>query len=441
MRVLQQLRVCLWTLLLPAGFGPYLGRRKGMAISALACLLAWTACGSLGAQEWNRFRGPNGSGECEADGIPATWGEKDYLWKAKLPGTGHSSPVVWDRRVYATSSNDDDGTRFVSCLQVADGSDVWKRSFAGKVYAKNVLNSFAAATPALDKEHIYLAWTTPEEYTIVALDQQTGKDSWRRNLGPFASQHGSGASPIVFEDMLIVPNDQDGTSSLVALDCATGKTRWTAPRRSTKTAYSTPIVYAGQDRPPELILTSDAHGISSFDPHTGKLNWELPVMKFRTVGSPLLAGGLIFAACGEGGSGKQMFAIQPPDAGKKHPAKVAYNVDAKLPYVVTPVARGALVFLWSDQGMVSCLDAATGKKLWQQRVKGNYYGSPIRIRDRLYCVSREGQVVVIAAADTYKLLGQTSLGEPSQSTPAVSGGVLFLRTESQLLAVGKKQVP
>ena len=208
-----------------------------------------------------------------------------------------------------------------------------------------------------------------------------------------------------------------------------------------KASYSTPIIYTGQTGLAELILTSKAHGISSLDPHTGKLNWELPVMRERTVGSPIVAAGLIFAASGEGGVGKQMFAVQPPDAAKGQPAKVAYNVDGKLPYVVTPVARGKLIFLWTDQGIVSCLDATTGKRLWQQRVPGRYFGSPIRIRDRLYCISREGQVVVIAAADKFKLLGQTNLGESSQSTPAVAGGILFLRTDSHLLAVGRKQVP
>ncbi len=292
----------------------------------------------------------------------------------------------------------------------------------------------------LDIDHLYLAWTTPEEYTIVALDQQTGKDVWRRNLGPFTAQHGSAASPIVFEDLLIVPDDQDGASSVIALDWATGKTRWTTPRRTTKASYSAPIIYSGQTGAAELILTSHAHGISSFDPHSGKLNWELPVMEYRTVGSPIVAGGLIFAACGEGGGGQQMFAVQPPHAAKKQPAKVAYKVEAKLPYVVTPVAYGTLIFLWADQGIISCLDAVTGKRLWQQRVEGNYYGSPIRIRDHLYGVSREGQVVVVAAADKFKLLGETKLGEGSQSTPAVSGRVLFLRTESHLLAVGRKSV-
>lgn len=408
-----------------------------MARPILACLFVWITSGSLTAQEWPRFRGPNGSGACEADGIPVTWVERDLLWKVKLPGAGHSSPVVGDNRVYITSTDDDAG-KFVSCFDVSDGGEVWKRHFPGKAYAKNTLNGFADATPALDKEHLYLAWTTPEEYTIVALDRQTGKDAWRRNLGPFTAQHGSGASPIVFEDMLILPNDQDGASSVIALDCKTGKTRWTAPRRSTKASYSTPIIYSGQTGAAELILTSHAHGISSFDPRTGKLNWELPVMQYRTVGSPIVAGGLIFAACGEGGGGKQMLAVQPPDAAKKRPAKVAYTVEAKLPYVVTPIAYGTLLFLWTDQGIVSCLDAATGKKLWQQRVEGKYYGSPVRIRDRLYCSSREGQVVVIAAADKFKLLGQTTLGEGSQSTPAVAGGILFLRTDAQLLAVGKK---
>ncbi len=414
-------------------------RRRAAEYAVLSICVIGLFAASVAARDFDRFRGPNGSGASEAEGVPVTWGDSDYLWKAKLPGAGHSSPVAWDNRVYATST-DDDATKFVSCFKAADGSELWKRTFPGKTYSKNALNGFADATPALDKNHIYLLWATPDEYTVVALDQQTGKDAWRRNLGPFTSQHGSAASPIVFEDLLIVPDDQDGTSSVIALDCASGKTRWTAPRHSTITSYSTPIIYAGQAGTPELVLTSNAHGFSSLDPHTGKLNWELPVMKYRAVGSPIVAAGLIFAACGEGGIGRQMFAVQPPDAAKEQAAKVAYNIDGKLPYVVTPVAYGKLIFLWTDQGLVSCLDAATGKKVWQQQVAGRYYGSPIRIRDRLYCISRDGQVTVIAAADKFKLLGRTNLGEGSQGTPAVGGGILYLRTDTQLLAVGKNHL-
>ena len=115
------------------GFGPYLPRRNRMAAPALISLLVCASfSGAVDAQEWTRFRGPNGSGECEADGIPVTWGEKDLLWKVKMPGAGHSSPVIWDNRVFITST-DDDASKFVSCFNIADGSDVWKRSFPGTV--------------------------------------------------------------------------------------------------------------------------------------------------------------------------------------------------------------------------------------------------------------------------------------------------------------------
>jgi outer membrane protein assembly factor BamB len=154
----------------------------------------------------------------------------------------------------------------------------------------------------------------------------------------------------------------------------------------------------------------------------------------------MLASGLIVAAAGEGGGGRQLLAVRPGDPLRNVPPAVAYEVEGKLPYVVTPVARGNLLFLWSDQGVVTCLEATSGKRLWSQRVGGRFFGSPIRVRDRLYAISREGEVVVLAAADRYQLLGRMSLGEPSQSTPAVAGGVLYLRTLSQVMAVGGRGI-
>jgi outer membrane protein assembly factor BamB len=390
------------------------------------------------AEDWPRFRGPNGSGESPAAVGAATWTDQDYRWRVKLPGTGHSSPVVWGNRLYVTAATEDDGTQYICCLRTADGSAAWKRSYPAKTYRKNSLDSFAAATPTVDRDRVYVAWTTPEQYTLVALDRQSGAEAWRADLGPFVAEHGFGASPIVVGDLVIVADDQDGPSSIVGVECASGKTRWRTARRSQKAAYSTPIVYTPDGGAPQLILTSLAHGFTSLDPKTGQQNWELGVMKHRAVGSPMLAAGLIFAACGEGGGGKQMFAVRPGDPQRKIEAKVVYEVDAKLPYVVTPVAYGRLLFLWSDQGLVTCLDAPSGKTLWREKLKGKFYGSPIRAGERLYCISREGEVFVLAAADQYKLLGQVALGEPSQSTPAVADGVLYLRTLSQVMAVGGK---
>jgi outer membrane protein assembly factor BamB len=272
---------------------------------------------------------------------------------------------------------------------------------------------------------------------VLALSQRDGSDVWRRDLGPFVSQHGFGASPIVWKDLVIVANDQDKASFIAALDCKTGQPRWQAKRRTEKASFSTPCLYEPEGGKPQLILSSWAHGLTSLDPATGKLIWELPVFhNNRIVGSPAIAAGLIFAAAGVGGAGREMVAVQPGNPDRGVEAKLAYSVQGSLPYVPTPVANGPLLFLWHDNGVVACIDAPTGKRLWQQRVGGNFFGSPVRVGDRLYCISRSGEMVVLAAADKYQLLARIPLGEASHATPAVADGVMYLRTVSHLMAIG-----
>lgn len=407
-------------------------------IISLSLLFSVAMAGSLSAQEWTRFRGPNGSGETETPGIPTRWKDADYRWRVELPGSGHSSPVVWGDQVYVTSANETDATQIVQSLRTTDGKVVWRKEFASKPHGKNSYNGYAASTPTVDQQRVYVTWATPETYLLVALDRTDGRELWRRDFGPFVAEHGFGASPILVDDLVIVPNEQNEKSSVVAVDRSTGKTRWTAERQSVKAAYSTPIVYQAPQGPAQIILTSIAHGIYSLDARSGAVNWELPVLNYRTVGSPMIAAGLIFASGGEGGGGKAMFAVRPGDPATKAEAKVAYQVEGKLPYVPTSVAYKDLLFLWSDQGIVTCLDAPTGKAHWQQKVGGRYFSSPIRVQDRIYCTSLEGEVVVLAAAREFKVLGRTSLSEGSQSTPAVSGGVMYLRTKSHLMAIGGK---
>ena len=266
--------------------------------------------------------------------------------------------------------------------------------------------------------------------------QRPGSRLWRRELGPMAAEHGFGASPIVVGGLLVVPNEQDGPSSIVALDCRTGEVRWTEPRRTEKTAYSTPCLFRPKDGPEQLISTSWAHGVCGLDPKSGKTIWELPLFHYRVVGSPTIVGGLVVAQSGQGGTGKQCVAIRPGEPTKAIQPKLVYEVSGPIPYVPTPVAKGDLLFLWCDGGIVSCLDAPTGKLHWRQRVGGSYFSSPVRVGDRLYNVTRDGQVVVLAASATFAKLGQSPLGEPSQSTPAVSDGVLYLRTLRHLMALG-----
>jgi outer membrane protein assembly factor BamB len=175
-----------------------------LASLALSCVIF-----SASAEEWSRFRGPNGTGIADAPNVPAKFTEKDYDWNVTLPGGGHSSPVVWGDRIFITCCDDQTALRTVMCLKTTDGSVLWKREFKSHPAHLNPENSYASATPVVDDKYVYICWSTPEEYSLTALDHE-GKDVWKCVLGRFASQHGSGISPVVVGDIVLVGNDQDG---------------------------------------------------------------------------------------------------------------------------------------------------------------------------------------------------------------------------------------
>jgi outer membrane protein assembly factor BamB len=412
--------------------------RSKFTLPALALCLVAIGSHAATAQEWTRFRGPNGSGISDATTIPAQWTDKDYNWKAPLPGIGHSSPVIWGDRIFLTSAIEDTCQRIVLCLSVADGSILWEKRYDSTPHPKHLRNSYASSTPAVDADLVYVAWSAPDEYTLAAFDHQ-GTEKWKKNLGPYKSQHSGGTSPIVYEDLVILGNDQDGVSSLLAFDRHTGELRWQTPRRSEFVSYATPCVLAREGQPPELIFDSGAHGVSAIDPKSGKTNWELDVFDKRTVSSPILVGGLILGTCGSGAGGNYVAAVRPGSVDGKTPPQEAWKVAEAAPYVPTPIAKGDLVFLWSDKGVASCIKASNHEVLWRERVGGNYSGSPVCVGDKLYCIAEDGQVVVLAAAAEYQLLGRSPLGEDSRSTPAVTGGRMYLRTYSHLASLGGKK--
>ena len=158
------------------------------------------------AQEWTRFRGPNGSGVSNAT-LPATWTDKDVVFSVPLPGIGHSSPVVRGGKLFLQSANAETAQQHVVCLDSRTGEQRWQRDFEIAPYHIHVRNSFASVTPAVDEHHVYVAWSTPEQTTVMALDHD-GNDVWARELGAFDSQHGFGTSPIIYKDLMIICHQQ-----------------------------------------------------------------------------------------------------------------------------------------------------------------------------------------------------------------------------------------
>ena len=388
------------------------------------------------AQEWTRFRGPNGSGISGAKTIPSSWTENDINWKASLPGAGHSSPALWGDKVFVTSGDDQAGQIDILCLSTADGRILWQKSLPFTTYTKHNYNSFASSSPATDAKRVYVCWSVPARCTLMALDHQ-GKTVWEKDLGPFVSQHGNGSSPILYQDKVILANEQDGESFLIAVDAATGQTRWKTPRKTAEAAYSTPCVYQRSSGKPELIFNSHAHGISALDPDNGKVLWDFPgAFDKRSVSSPVVAGDLMIGSCGSGGGGNFIVAVRPGDAAGKRKPELAYSIRHSAPYVPTSIYFGEHLFLWGDGGVVSCVQAATGEVKWQERVGGDFFGSPVCVDGKLFCVSSRGDVVVVEASDHFKLLAKNPLNELTRSTPAVAGGRMYIHTSQHLISVG-----
>jgi outer membrane protein assembly factor BamB len=412
-----------------------------MRPALILVISVWLAAPAV-AQEWTRFRGPNGTGVSNATTIPATWQEDDYNWKVDLPGVGHSSPVVWKDRIFLLSADPDTLTRYVLCVAAADGKVLWSQEYPIVKHHLHDLNSYASCTPAVDADHVYVAWSDPEHTLLKAFDH-SGAEKWSVDLGPWVSQHGFGTSPMVVDDLVIITKSLEeakmagapkpGESYVLAIDRMTGEERWRTPRATASTSYSVPCVRTLPDGGKELISCSTAEGIFALDPKTGKQKWNLKVFTMRTVSSPVLVGDLVIGSAGSGGGGNHLVAVQPGD----EPEEV-FRVKTQAPYVPTSVARGDLLFLWFEGGIVTSVDAKTGAKHWQQRIGGKFHASPVVVGDKVYNVSESGEVVVLAADKEYKLYGRMQLGDDSRSTPAISGGRMYLRTFSKLFSIGGK---
>lgn len=401
----------------------------------------------LAAQEWTRFRGPNGAGIGLAHPLPSKFTEADLNWKVELPGSGHSSPVFWGNQVFVTCTGDTAGGISLVSLDAQTGRQLWKRDFALTPFARHKFNSFASSTPAVDADRVYMAWNEPEHFMLAALTHG-GEQVWQRDFGPFVSQHGCGISPVVYKDKVILGNEQDdvkaapehhksGESFLVAVNARSGKTEWQTPRRSVVVSYSTPCVYEPKNRAPELIFNSQAHGIYAVDPDSGKVLWEYDkAFDKRSVSSPILAGDVILGSCGSGAGGSFVTAVKPGNAATGAAPQLAYQMKKSAPYVPTGIAYRDLLWLWSDGGIVTCLKSDSGEQIYQERVGGNFFGSPVWADDKLYCVSTSGELIVLEASSRFQVLDRYALNETSHATPAIALGRLFIRTEKHLWSFG-----
>jgi outer membrane protein assembly factor BamB len=399
----------------------------------------------LRAAEWSQFRGPEGSATAAGPELPANFTAADFAWKVKLPGRGHGSPIAWGGTIFVLSEVEGKpGERAVVAVDAANGQERWRYEQKFEVYPQHKFNSYAASTPCADAERVYVSWLSGTRRQVLALTHE-GKKVWEKDLGHWQEDHGSSASPILCEGLLIVPNDHDAgqDAGIFALDPATGAVKWQATTQTARSAFSTPLAITAADGSKQIVVSSNPMALTAFDPKSGKVLWKVDheVKGARAVNSPVWVDGKIFASVGQGGNGQGSVCVTPGSADGKVAPKLEWEAPKKIPYVPTPVAAGKNMFSLTDGGIGRWVDMATGEAAWEERIVAAPYGSPVRVGNQLWCVARNGEVSVVAADGQFTKLGEGKLGDETHATPAVAAGQLIFRTEKYLLALGGGKQP
>ncbi|CAN5913603.1 PQQ-binding-like beta-propeller repeat protein [soil metagenome] len=395
------------------------------------------------AEEWSRFRGPNGSGVIEAKGLPSTFDTSTTAWSIEM-GRGWSSPVLWNGKLFVTAETSEN-KRAVECLNVADGKVLWRYEVPYAAHKQHKFNDFASSTPFIDEQRVYVNWTNGDAVEALALDH-TGKLLWRKEgLAPYVHEHGSGCSAVVVDGIMIVRVEHDGPENCVlGLDAATGAIKWRLPLVTSKNPYSTPVIHETSGGK-EAIIADTSNGFMGIDVKTGKMNWQHnPGYTQRSVGSFALSDNILFATLGSGGGGKESAVLKLDGTNKP---QELYKLIMGIPYVPTPLVVGENMYLLGDGGIMKCVKFKTGAELYSERLSGaagnstKYFSSPVHGDGKIYCCSQTGDVVVVKASDKFEVLAANKLDSPINATPALANGRVYIRTEKMLWALGSKSVP
>jgi outer membrane protein assembly factor BamB len=303
-----------------------------------------------------------------------------------------------------------------------------------KTHAKN---SLASSSCGSDGERVFTPVWDGGAVTLFAHDLN-GNELWSASLGPYASQHGPGMSPIPFNGNVYLNFDQDGAAEFICFDARTGAKKWSAPRKPFRACYSSPVVRDLPGGKHEIVIASTA-GVTGYDPESGKVNWEhewkFDASALRNVGSPVLAKDVVLAISGDGNGSRSMIAVQ---AGS--PAKLLWHKVKETPYVPCPLVKGEHVYWIRDDGFATCAEIRTGKILWSERLFNKAISaSPLMVGDTIFAVAEDGKAVAFKASpDGLDKGSESSLGEAVFASPAVADGRLFIRGTTHLFCIGKK---
>ncbi len=422
---------------------------KTTLVNRVTRIFGWLSLGIAVAgrgENWPEFRGPGHQGVSLEKNLPLRWSATENVaWKAEIPGDSWSSPAVWKDRVFLTTATDNGESCRVLALDTQSGKVLWNRAVFPQVpRRKEDRNSYATPTPATDGERVYVCFG---DGSFAALNF-AGDVVWTNRDYKFYSKHGLGTSPILHRGRLIMARDgsSDGEdkklgwqkpwdqSFVVALDTATGRQRWKTGRGLSRISHGAPTIWEHDGHAEVVSEAGDV--VQGFDADTGERLWTHQVTGEGKVPSTIVGEGLVFT-CGGWGGKETTKAFRLGGRGDLEEKQLVWEQKKGMPRVPSLVYVAPYLYAVTDGGIASCLRAATGELVWQERIGGNFSASPVAAEGRIYFLDDAGETVVVAAGPEFKILARNPLGEKTQASLAIAQGRIFLRTEHNLYCLGR----
>lgn len=405
------------------------------------------ACGQT---SWTHFRGNHLDGHAEGMNYPVNFGEDNNLvWKIPLEGLAWSSPVVWDNQIWLTNATRKGDKLSVVCVDYKTGELIKDILLFEPVEIQNIhaTNSYATPTPAIEKGFVYVHYGTYGTACINTLDFSV---VWTRTDMNCQHMQGAASSVVIHKNMLLVHIEGTDVQYIAALDKSTGKTIWKTERPQQyyediapvyRKAYTTAFVVEVDGR--ELLISNGAQLCNAYDVNTGEELWRFFYGHDSTVGMPLAYNGLVFFNSGwifeeNRASYVKFFAVDPRGRGDIAETHLKWQSEDDIPQITTPVIVDGRIYMVHERGALSCVDAMTGKTIWNEKLRGQFNASPIYAGGHIYIPEVRGSVYVIKPGDSFYLVAENKFDESIKATPAFVDGNIILRTENYLYRIGKE---
>lgn len=389
-------------------------------------------------QNWPCWRGPNSDGTSSETNLPVKWDSvTNVLWKIVLPGTGYSSPIVWNDRLFLTTAFIETQERVLLSYNCETGDLLWKKTvLKAPLETINDNNSYASGTPATDGKMIYLSFLDGQDVMVAAYDF-SGKEIWRQKPGKFSSPHGYCCSPVIYKNVLIINGTSKGDSFVTALNKSDGNVIWKIPQDNHTLSYSTPLIkeMAGKT---QMIFCGNKE-VSSYDPADGKRYWFVSGPSEEFVSSPVYneKNGLVLVC--SSWPDRILLAIKPDKEGNVTKSNVAWQSKKGAYYVPSPVCTDNYLFTTMTTGEVYCIEAGTGNILWVRKM-GTQYSSPVLAGGLVYMPNDEGVITIIKPGPMFEYISKNPIGEKMYASPAISNGKIYLRGFRHLFCIGGKDI-